>query len=154
MSFLKQFAESESAIEMIKTIAWVVGIVSFVVFKTLFGRLPIFRKTPIGWTHRLLMVHIPNSLIRLDDTLTGRRLTRTTTSLYNYLMHDRHPVVMIVFILLQSGSELLFLPPAWQYLPRSHRYLLLPILITLPYTTLYLSYTTSTHHITQSTPAP
>ncbi|KAK5956872.1 palmitoyltransferase swf1 [Knufia fluminis] len=148
MPLLRQLAQSDSAMEMIKTIAWVVGTVSFIVFIALFGRLPIFRRTPIGWTHRLLLHHLPQTLIKLDRTLTSQRITRSLTRLYNYLLHDRHPVVMIIFILLQSISEILFIPPATPYLSATNKYILLPTLITLPYLTLYLSYSTTTHHIT------
>lgn len=151
MSLLQQLAQSDAAMDMIKTIAWVIGIISFVVFIALFGRLPVFRKTPIGWTHRLFMVHLPNTLIKIDGVVTGGRVTRGSLRLYDYLMHDRHPVVMIIFILLQFGSEILFLPAAASHLSSSHKFALLPVLIFLPYFTLYLSYATSTHHITNAT---
>ncbi|KAK5079235.1 palmitoyltransferase swf1 [Lithohypha guttulata] len=135
--------------DMLKTLILIVASISFLVFVALFGRLPVFRKTPVGWCYRLLMVYLPNALVGLDEKLTGRRITRTTTRVYNYLMYDRHPVVLIIFVLLQLGSELLFLPPAWTYIPSNvQRYLVLPVLITLPYSTLYLSYSTSSHHIT------
>lgn len=136
--------------EMIYTIAWVVGTVSFIVFIALFGRLPVFRRTPIGWTHRLLAVHLPASLIYLDTLLTNRRITISATRIYNYLVHDRHPVVLIIFVTLQAGSEILFLPPANRYLPTTHKYFLIPTLIVNPYIWLYLSYATSTHHITET----
>ena len=154
MPLLRQLAQSDSAMEMIKTIAWVVGFISFVVFIALFGRLPVFRRTPIGWTHRLLLQYIPQALIRLDHTLTGQRITRSITRLYSYLLHERHPVVMVIFTILQCGSEMLFIPPASPYLPSIHKYLVLPILVILPYLSLWLSYSTSGHHInTASYPA-
>lgn len=154
MSLLRQLAQGNDAMDMIKTIVWLVGSLSFVVFVALFGRLPIFRRTPIGWTHRLFLHYIPNALIRVDDMLTGRRITRTTSRLYNYLMHDRHPVVMITFVLLQLGSEALFIPPASSYIPRYQKYTIIPVLVMLPYIALYLCYCTEGHHIdSQSYPA-
>lgn len=134
--------------DIIKTIAWTVGSISFIVFVALFGRIPIFRRTPIGWLHKLLLQYIPNALMKLDEIVTGRRVTRTTTRLYNYLMHDRHPVVLVIFVLLQLGGEGLFIPPALEFLPAYQRYLVLPIIITLPYIFLYLCTYTEGHHIT------
>lgn len=151
MALLQQLAQSDAAMDIITTLAWVIGSISFIVFIALFGRLPAFRKTPIGWTHRLLMVHTPNALIRIDGVLTGGRITKNALSLYDYLMHDRHPVVMIIFVLLQSGSEILFIPPASRFLSSSNKFGLLPVLMALPYFTLYKSYSTSGHHITAST---
>lgn len=151
MSLLRELAESDAAMDLIKTLAWLIGTISFVVFIALFGRLPVFRKTPIGWTHRLLMVHIPNILMGLDRRLTGGRITRSAVQLYNYLMHDRHPVVMVIFILLQAGSEILFIPPASKFISPSQRFGLIPVLVALPYFTLYKSYSTSGHHITKHT---
>lgn len=142
---------TDFTMEFIKTIAWTVGILSFIVFVALFGRLPVFRRTPIGWIHRLLLHHIPAALIALDNYLTGKRISRSVTRLYGYLMYERHPVVMIMFVVLQAGSEILFLPPASSFLPFWHKTLLLPVLITSPYLALYLSYSTSSHHITPST---
>ena len=88
------------------------------------------------------------ALIKVDDAITGRRITRSVTRTYNYLMHDRHPIVMIIFIILQIGSEVLFLPPASPYVTTVHKYIIIPNLIVFPYLTLWLSYSTSTHHIT------
>lgn len=151
MSLIRQLAQSDAAMEMIVTILWVVGILSFIVFIALFGRLPLFRRTPIGWLHRLLLQSIPNALMRLDDMLTGRRITRSITRLYNYLMHDRHPVVLVIFVTLQLGSEVLFIPPAAPFLPSYHKYAIIPILVALPLLFLYLSHTTEAHHITSQT---
>lgn len=150
MPLLRQLAQSEDAMEVVKTIAWVIGIISFVVFVALFGRLPVFRRTPIGWTHRLLLHYIPQALIGLDSAITGQRITRSVTRAYSYLMYDRHPVVMIIFILLQSGSEILFIPAAHPHLTAIHSYLIIPTLVVLPYLTLWLCYSTTGHHITSS----
>lgn len=151
MSLIRQLAESDAAKDMIMTILWVVGSLSFIVFIALFGRLPVFRRTPIGWMHRLLLQSIPNALIRIDAMVTGRRVTHTITRLYDYLMYDRHPVVLIIFVILQLGSEGLFIPPAARFLPAYHKYALLPVLITLPYLFLYLCYITEGHHINAQT---
>lgn len=148
MSLLRQLAQSNAAMDIIMTIIWIVGGLSFIVFIALFGRLPLFRRTPIGWMHRFLMQTIPNALMKIDDVVTGKRVTRTITRLYNYLMHERHPVVMIIFVMLQVGAEGLFIPPALRFLPSYHKYAVLPIVIILPLLFLYLSYATEGHHIT------
>lgn len=134
--------------DLLTTLAAIVGSISFVVFIALFGRLPVFRKTPIGWTHRFLMVHIPKWIVSLDEKITGKRVTNTISRIYHYLMYDRHPVVMIIFIILQLGSEVFFIPAAWHRLPPWHRWLIIPVFVSLPYITLYLCYATSAHHIT------
>lgn len=137
--------------DLLKILAAIVGSISFIVFIVLFGRLPIFRKTPIGWTYRLMMVQIPKWITNLDEKLTGRRATTAIGQTYNYLMYDRHPVVMIIFIVLQVGSEIMFIPAAWERLPSSHQLMMIPVLVTLPYIALYLCYSTEGHHVQPAT---
>ncbi len=98
---------------LIRTIALVVLSISFVVFVALFGRLPIFRsetqhlgyngrwtyflyrRTPIAFLHQLLWRHIPNGFVAVDERLTGRHISRNLSRTGNYLMNEKHPVVLV-----------------------------------------------------------
>ncbi len=87
-------------------------VVSLLTFAALFGRLPAFRytnvfhassvgvadipsNTPIGHLYRLLWIHIPHHLRLFDAWLTQGRLTRSFWRFSQYLMNERHPLVMV-----------------------------------------------------------
>lgn len=56
------------------------------------------RRTPVGFLHRLIWIHTPNVLLSIDNKLTSGR---TSSSLYRvgrFLMHDRHPTIVVRFI--------------------------------------------------------
>lgn len=90
--------------------------ISSLVFIALFGRLPIFRyaidvffvlllqcidaklesrRTPIGFLHRLLWIHIPHGFARLDSILLGGRLVPCCKSFGRYIAYDNHPLVLV-----------------------------------------------------------
>ncbi|KAF1850232.1 palmitoyltransferase swf1 [Cucurbitaria berberidis CBS 394.84] len=112
--------------------------VSLVTFVAFFGRLPAFRNTPIGFLHRLLIVYIPSALRNLDLKLTNGRITNGGFRLGHYLMHDKHPLVVIFFLGLVTACASLFLPALWHLL-RPHHKLLVFLLLPQPYIFLYLS---------------
>ncbi|KAG5951082.1 hypothetical protein E4U53_003817 [Claviceps sorghi] len=121
--------------------------VSFAVFVTFFGRLPALRRTPIGFLHRLIWIHIPNTLLSIDNKLTSGRLSSSVSRFGHFLMHDRHPSIVIFFIILMAGGEYLYLPAAW------HRLTLLTksavvLVVSLPYLFLYLSCAADPGYIT------
>ncbi|OAP58423.1 hypothetical protein AYL99_07513 [Fonsecaea erecta] len=128
----------------IRTIGIVVLSISFVVFVALFGRLPVFRRTPIAFLHRLLWKIIPNAIVFIDERLTGRRVTRSLARTGDYLMNEKHPLILIFFVLLQVAGEFLFIPAAWGRLSTS-QIAVLPPLIVAPLAFLYLSNTTSSN---------
>lgn len=86
---------------------------SALVFIALFGRLPVFRyvmchsiqkiqssanmdrKTPIGFLHRLLWIHIPHGLARLDLLLLGGRLVPCCQRFGRYIAYENHPLVLV-----------------------------------------------------------
>ncbi|KAF2680889.1 palmitoyltransferase swf1 [Lentithecium fluviatile CBS 122367] len=111
--------------------------VSLLTFVAFFGRLPAFRNTPIGFLHRLLVLHIPSALRNLDIKLTNGRITNGGARLGHYLMNDKHPVVMIFFLGLVTISAGLFVPTVWHLLPTRHK-LLIPLVVPLPYLFTYL----------------
>ncbi|ORY61396.1 DHHC palmitoyltransferase-domain-containing protein [Pseudomassariella vexata] len=103
-----------------------------------FGRVPALRHTPIAWLHRVLMVHIPNGILSLDQRFTSGRLTSSCFRFGNRIMYGRHPTVLIFFFLLLSVSEYLFMPGAWPRLSLFHK-IAGSVSIVLPYWFLYLS---------------
>ncbi|KPI35060.1 Palmitoyltransferase swf1 [Cyphellophora attinorum] len=127
---------------VIKTIIITILSISTVVFVALFGRLPAFRRTPIAFLHKLLTRSIPNAFIKVDTVLTGRRLTRGLYSTGHYLMFEKHPLVLIFFVGLQTGGEAAMIPALWPTLAIYHKFLI-PILVALPHYYLYLTATTS-----------
>ncbi|KAK3998268.1 putative palmitoyltransferase [Cladorrhinum sp. PSN332] len=129
------------------TIALIILFITFMTFVTFFGRLPAFRNTPISFLHRLIWVHLPNFLTSLDDRLTDGRLSSSFTRLGNYLMHDRHPTILIFFLLLLSVGEALYLPTAWPQLSALTK-TTATISMIFPYVFLYLSAFTDPGYIT------
>lgn len=69
--------------------------ISLFTFVAFFGQLPALRRTPIGWLHRALYLHLPNGFKRVDAVLTGGAVTRRSLSLGQYLFHERNPLVLV-----------------------------------------------------------
>ncbi|KAK4172773.1 putative palmitoyltransferase [Triangularia setosa] len=134
---------------IIATIALVVLGISFMVFVTFFGRLPALRGTPISWLHKVIWVHFPNLLKSVDRRITGGRIAPACTRFGNYMMYDRHPSVLIFFLLLLSIGEILYLPTTWPQLTPLTK-LTGSISIILPYIFLYLAASTDPGYITLS----
>ncbi|OTB09325.1 hypothetical protein M426DRAFT_315893 [Hypoxylon sp. CI-4A] len=124
--------------------------ITFMTFVAFFGRLPALRHTPIAWLHRAIWVYLPNAILALDQRLTSGRLTTSLKRFGTYIMYDRHPTVLIFFILLLSGGEYLYLPGVWPSLSFTHK-TLGGIFIILPYIFLYLSATGDPGVISPST---
>ncbi|KAH6618201.1 DHHC palmitoyltransferase-domain-containing protein [Chaetomium sp. MPI-SDFR-AT-0129] len=131
-----------------KVAAAVLGL-SFMVFVTFFGRLPAFRRTPVAWLYRLVWVHLPNGLIAIDERLTGGRTVAALTRFSSYIMYDRHPTVLIFFILLLTISTYLYLPSSWPLMAPIHKILSVPTIL-FPYLFLYLSAASDPGTITPS----
>ncbi|KAK3333076.1 DHHC palmitoyltransferase-domain-containing protein [Cercophora scortea] len=112
--------------------------ISFMTFVTFFGRLPIFRRTPIAWLHRLIWILIPNALLSLDNRLTSGRITSSISRFGHIMMYEKHPTVLIFFFLLLSVGEVLYLPTAWPQLNPLQKFTG-ALAIVLPYIFLYLA---------------
>ncbi|TAQ85460.1 hypothetical protein B7494_g6204 [Chlorociboria aeruginascens] len=117
----------------VRNVAVAVLLISFLTFVAFFGRLPALRNTPVGFLHRVLWIHIPRGFRAVDQRLTQGRFSSMVARIAHTLWNDRHPVVMIFFILILLISEGV-------------------ILIALPYITLYAAaasdpgYITPTNH--------
>ncbi|OJD30380.1 zf-dhhc-domain-containing protein [Diplodia corticola] len=118
-----------------------VATLSFLVFTVFFGRLPVFRKTPIGFLHRLIWVHFPALLRRLDGLVTGGRIYKYTTRTWHYLLYEKHPLVLIFFLGLLTAASGLLLFNAYTCFPVYHR-LVIPLVLPAPYVFTYLCATT------------
>ncbi|KAF4595871.1 DHHC zinc finger membrane protein [Ophiocordyceps camponoti-floridani] len=120
---------------------------SFFVFVTFFGRLPALRRTPVGGLHRLLWIHVPAALSALDDRLTSGRLTRWLLSFGSFMLHDRHPTVVIFFLAILIGSQYMFLVEAWSLMNWAVS-MLAVVVGFMPYLFLYLSCASDPGYIT------
>ncbi|EFX05826.1 palmitoyltransferase swf1 [Grosmannia clavigera kw1407] len=126
------------AMGTVGTIVTVILGISFMVFVAFFGRLPTFRHTPIAWLHRLFLVHLPGGVLALDRGLTGGRLSRSLRRFGSFMMNDKHPTVLIFFVLLLGVSEWLAVPTAWRLMGGLQR-ATLAVLAVLPYVFLWLA---------------
>ncbi|KAH8601403.1 DHHC palmitoyltransferase-domain-containing protein [Bisporella sp. PMI_857] len=132
---------------LFRNIAIVVLTISFLTFVAFFGRLPALRNTPIGFLHRVIWLHTPHGFRIVDQRLTNGRLSSSVSRLAHTLWNDRHPIVMIFFILLLSVSEVLIVPQAWPLLNRTRK-ITATILIILPYAFLYAAAASDPGYIT------
>ncbi|KHJ31451.1 putative dhhc zinc finger domain-containing protein [Erysiphe necator] len=133
----------------VQYVAAAVLLVSFVTFVAFFGRNPLLRKTPVGWLHRVIWFHIPSGLRFIDQKLTHGRISTWVVKQVNHLWNDRHPLVLIFFMLLLGVSEIIFLPPAWPLLSNQRKLLAL-IVVALPWIFLYASASTDPGYISQT----
>ncbi|KAF4309570.1 Zinc finger DHHC-type palmitoyltransferase protein [Botryosphaeria dothidea] len=122
----------------LRQIVIAIAALSFLVFTVFFGRLPVFRKTPIGFLHRLIWLHFPALLRRLDGLVTGGRIYNYTTRTWHYLLYEKHPLVVIFFLGLLTGASGLFLFQTYTWFPIYHK-LLIPLVLPWPYVFTYLS---------------
>lgn len=123
-----------------------VVVISLFTFIALFGRLPALRKTPIGFSHRLLCIYIPNAFRRFDTRYTGGRLNTNLARLANYLFHQKNPLVLLLFLVLLTGSAFLFLRATLPHLD-THLILPIPLVLLAPYVFTYLCVTSKTDYI-------
>lgn len=87
-----------------------ISLMTFIIF---FGRLPIFRRTPIAWLYTFFVVNIPSAVLAVDRALTGGRFTASMVRFGSFMMNDKHPTVVIFFLVLLVGSEWMAIPSAW-----------------------------------------
>jgi len=113
----------------LKKILIAILILSAVVFCALFGSLPSFRKTPVGFLNRLIWIKIPGSLYFLDHLATGGRCTWGLQRSGHYLMNENHPLVLIFYMSVVVISECIFVPTAWPRLDFVHRYYMMMLII-------------------------
>lgn len=120
---------------------------SLLTFVVLFGHVPSLKRTPVGWLHGLLMFSIPSILASVDEKLTGRRLTRALSRKKEELINERHPIVLIMYLVLFIGGVTIFLTRG-VFLELSYvHWIAVPILIALPLISLYLAASTDPGYI-------
>lgn len=118
--------------------AAVVLAISLMTFIIFFGRLPIFRRTPIAWLYTFFVVNLPSGMLAVDRALTGGRFTASMVRFGSFMMNDKHPTVVIFFLVLLVGSEWMAIPSAWEFLSIFQRVCVV-VLGSLPYIFLYLA---------------
>ncbi|CAG9954877.1 unnamed protein product [Clonostachys rosea f. rosea IK726] len=121
---------------ILTTLIIVILVISFMTFVTFFGRLPALRRTPIAGLHRLIWVHIPAALYYVDQKLTSGRVTSLTVKFFNCMMFDRHPTVVIFFLVIFGAGEVLFIPAAWPIVSLFIKFTIV-VLAPTPFFTLY-----------------
>src|SRR5690606_19542731 len=94
----------------------IIGTISLLTFIALFGHVPSLRRTPIGYAHRLLLQHIPRWLVKLDRWVTNGTVTHSMSRLANHLMNDKHPTVLVFYLLLVSVGLYMFVSSSWAQL--------------------------------------
>ncbi|KAL5339428.1 Palmitoyltransferase swf1 [Aspergillus crustosus] len=125
----------------LRTIALAILGFSTFVFIVLFGRLPVFRKTPIGLFHRAIWIHFPNGVAYLDSCLFGGRFLGFWRRAGSYIFFENHPLVLIFFTSLLFIGEAIFVPSAWPRVSLIHHFCI-PVAVGLPYYYLYASVVT------------
>ncbi|KAK5113195.1 hypothetical protein LTR62_003531 [Meristemomyces frigidus] len=134
----------------LKPVLIAIFVLSLLTFIVLFGQLPALRRTPIGWLQRLLCLHLPSGLQKIDSTVTNGRLIEGSTRFATWLFYEKNPVVLIIYLSLLTGASGLFLREGTQKIP----FLLLlplPILLGLPYWSTYVTVVSNADHITAET---
>ncbi|EPS41121.1 hypothetical protein H072_5001 [Dactylellina haptotyla CBS 200.50] len=121
---------------------------SFVVFVALFGHVPALRKTPIGWGHAFIWKTFPGWFTKMDIKLTGGLLVRSVKNLFNYLMYEKHPLIQLFYLAMVTGGLYLFYLGAWPRLWSTFHRIMVPIVCSTPYITLYLASYTDPGYIT------
>lgn len=116
----------------------IIGSISLVTFIALFGHIPSLRRTPIGYAHRLLLQHIPRWLVALDGRITNGIITHYLSRLANHLMNDKHPTVLVFYLLLVSVGLYMFVSCSWTQLSSERQWIVICV-SPLPYLTLYLA---------------
>jgi hypothetical protein len=96
------------------------------------------RKTPIGYLHRLVRYKLPALLWTLDQRLTYGTLAPLLLRCGNYLLNEKHPLVMVFYLTLVTGGIYMFLISGWSILSTFSRLLVL-LVVPLPYISLYLA---------------
>ncbi|ODQ52600.1 zf-DHHC-domain-containing protein [Saitoella complicata NRRL Y-17804] len=131
---------------MAQLAAWFLGTsvtVSILVFIVLFGQLPAFGAGPLGAANRFILHDIPSCLSSLDRRICGGKLCPIVMSIGDGLMNKKHPLVLILYLVLMTGGSYLFLRNGYTEIPNealgSKHIYLIPLTILLPYVALYLA---------------
>ncbi|KAL7759856.1 hypothetical protein ACKLNR_009946 [Fusarium oxysporum f. sp. zingiberi] len=131
----------------LKKLILLILFISFMVFVAFFGRIPALRRTPIAALHRLIWIHIPNLIARVDQVLTGGRVSSYLSRFSNLMLHERHWTVVIFFMLIMVVGEYMFIPQAWPKIG-SFTKLIVVVTVFLPYLFLYLACSADPGYIT------
>jgi len=127
----------ETKMGILSNILLVVLAVSLTTFFALFGRLPAFRHTPIGFIARLFFDYLPGRLYKLDHKLFGGRIARLQQRLGDYLFYTGNPIILLIFLFILTGSSFLFIKATYNRLSTA-QWFPIPFLLSAPYIFTYL----------------
>jgi len=130
-----------------RRLAIIILSISLFTFIALFGHIPRLRKTPIGWAHRFIWITLPRILRLLDRRVTGGVVGPMLWRSQNYLLGEKHPLVMAFYLALVSGGTFMFIHDGWHHLSSAQK-LYVMLILPLPYTTLYAAATSDPGIIT------
>ncbi|KAF5674505.1 SWF1-like protein [Fusarium heterosporum] len=131
----------------LKKLVLLILFISFMVFVAFFGRIPALRRTPIATLHKLIWVHIPNGITKVDQVITGGRVSSYLSRFGNLMLHERHWAVVLFFLLIMAVGEYMFIPQAWTKIGPVAK-LTVVISVFLPYLFLYLACAVDPGYIT------
>lgn len=94
---------------------------SAVLFIGLFGQLPTFSSGPVGVANRFLLKSVPAFLAQWDLRFTGGRVIPWLTRFGQKAMGERHPAVLLFYLLVMGGGVVVFFMEAFSFLPRAHQ---------------------------------
>lgn len=97
--------------------------------------------------HRFLWNTIPSFFLWLDKKITGGRLSASMLRFGHYMLYDRHPVVLVFFLVLLIGGEYMYLPGVWPFLTTVQQ-LTAALVIAGPFLFLWLSAASDPGYVT------
>ncbi|KAI5812417.1 DHHC palmitoyltransferase-domain-containing protein [Pyronema omphalodes] len=101
---------------VLRTLALLVLLISFLTLVLLFGQLPRLRKTPIGKVYRLLRYRLPALLSSIDRLICSSRLAPFLVRIGTYLINEPHPLVIFFYLTLVTGGIYIFISSGWSFL--------------------------------------
>ncbi|KAL7273688.1 palmitoyltransferase swf1 [Rhizina undulata] len=123
---------------VVRQISLVVLGISAITFIALFGHVPALRSTPIGWIYRFVWSTLPKWLYYLDRRITGGHLTVAIKSVANYLLNEKHHLVVAFYLTLVTAGIYAFVVGGWQQISPTHK-LFVPIVCAGPYITMFIA---------------
>lgn len=120
---------------------------SLLTFSVLFGHIPSLRNSPVGWINYGITSLLPSCLATLDRVISGGRLSAYVATKSRRVMHERHPSVLVMYLVLFLGGVYIFTTRLLPQLARSHL-TVIPVMIAAPLYTLYKAANTDPGYIT------
>ncbi|PWW78024.1 zf-DHHC-domain-containing protein [Tuber magnatum] len=105
---------------IVRQVGLVILGISFFTFIALFGHVPKLRSTPIGRINRFMWSIFPRWLSSIDRRFTGGYIGPFVSRVGNYLMNEKHPVVMAFYLTLDFCPHCRYTARALRAYPYDH----------------------------------